>query len=100
QRGKNCYLKLASLSSSFDRPDPPPSIWLLAAGPFLAVNLCRPIQGILNLFKLGCSVTGFGQACCIYASKWSCKFSPPPGKSTTVSIPRLSKCSFSPTPDN
>ena len=97
--GKKWNCRLGYFTVSLLLMKPPASKWLLAPTPFFLNNQSNPILGALQGFKAENKLTGFLQAHWTYTSKWSCKFSPTPGKSFTTGIPKLFKCSAFPIPE-
>ena len=92
--------RLGYISLSLLRTKPPASKWLVAAGPLRWKSHWYPIHGLFHHFNAGETETGFLQAYWIYTSKWSCKFSPTPGKCCTASIPKRFNSSALPTPES
>src|SRR3990170_7997215 len=58
------------------------------------------MNGYLHFDRYGCIETGSRHADCTYTSRWSWRFSPTPGRSTTGPTPTLRRWSAFPTPDS
>ncbi len=79
---------------------PPPSKWLVAPGPLRRNSHFAPTIGRLRHFSAGATETGSFEPYWTYTSRWSCRFSPTPGRSATTSMPSPESSAALPTPDS
>ncbi len=83
-----------------DRAKPPPSKWFVAPGPDRASAHRSATDGRFRHFSAGATDTGSFDPYWTYTSRWSCMFSPTPGRSATTGMPSGDSSDAFPTPES
>ena len=97
--GRKWYCMSGHFTPAFDRIKPHASKWLDAPRPFFVMIHSMPILSFFNRLIWPFYVIGCLHRYWKLNSRWSCKFSPTPGRSCITWIPALFNFFLHPTPE-